>query len=119
MSVIRLHLDEDAAQHSLRVALRSRGIDVTTAQEEGLMESFDVTQLEWCQQRARVLYTFNVADFSALHRDFISSGKEHAGIILAPQQRYSIGEQMRLLKLISIRSAEEMKNRIEFLSAWG
>ena len=35
------------------------------------------------------------------------------------QQRYSVGEQMRrLLRLISSLTAEEMRNRIEFLSAW-
>jgi hypothetical protein len=35
------------------------------------------------------------------------------------QQRYSVGEQMRrLLRLIKTLTAEEMRNRIEFLSAW-
>jgi hypothetical protein len=35
------------------------------------------------------------------------------------QQRYSVGEQMRrLLRLIDTLTAEEMRNRIEFLSAW-
>jgi hypothetical protein len=46
------------------------------------------------------------------------AGQSHAGIILAAQQRYSVGEQMRrLLRLISALTAEEMRNRIEFLSA--
>ena len=47
------------------------------------------------------------------------SGQNHAGIILVVQQRYSIGEQShRLLRLIKTLSAEEMENRLEFLSAW-
>ena len=38
----------------------------------------------------------------------------------AHQQRYSIGEQMyRLLNLVAKRTAEEMQNHVEFLSAWG
>jgi hypothetical protein len=38
---------------------------------------------------------------------------------LRQKQRYSVGEQMRrLLKLIAPVSAEEMINRVEFLSAW-
>lgn len=49
----------------------------------------------------------------------MSQGKSHAGIIVAPQQRFSIGEQIRLLlKLIAARSAEDMLNQMEFLSNW-
>ena len=48
------------------------------------------------------------------------AGQSHAGIILAVQQRYSVGEQMRrLLRLTSTLTAEEMRNRVEFLSSWG
>jgi hypothetical protein len=51
--------------------------------------------------------------------NLMRAGQSHAGIILAAQQRYSVGEQMRrLLRLISSLTAEEMRNRIEFLSAW-
>jgi hypothetical protein len=49
----------------------------------------------------------------------MQAGESHAGIILAVQQRYSVGEQMRrLLRLIDTLTAEEMRDRIEFLSAW-
>ena len=68
----------------------------------------------------RVLYTCNMADFYRLHTNYLTQGKTHAGIILACQQRYSIGEQMRrLLKLAATRSAQEMKDNVEFLQAWG
>jgi hypothetical protein len=47
------------------------------------------------------------------------SGRGHAGVIIGVQQRYSVGEQMRrLLRLIARLSAEEMRNRVEFLSNW-
>jgi len=43
----------------------------------------------------------------------------HAGVVLAQQQRYAVGEQMRrLLALMASQTAEEMRNRVEFLSAW-
>jgi len=94
-------------------------VDVTSAQEVGLVSAADKSQLEWAQQAGRVLYTFNVGDFHALHSEFLHAGKDHSGIILAPQQRYSIGGQLRcLLRLIAARSAEDMRNRIEFLSNW-
>lgn len=54
-----------------------------------------------------------------LHTAYLAEGKTHAGLILAPQQRYGVGEQMRhLLKLISLKSAAEMRGHVEFLSAW-
>lgn len=49
----------------------------------------------------------------------IEQGEAHAGIILG-QQYYEIGEQMRrLLRIIAVKSAEDMQNQVEFLSAWG
>ena len=119
MSHIRLYLDEDAGQHGLVAALRLRGVEVTRAQDEHLIEASDEKQLRWCDQQRRVLYTFNIRHFYALHADWMNAGQRHAGIILALQQQYSIGEQMRrLLRLVSTVSAEEMRNRVEFLSVW-
>jgi hypothetical protein len=49
----------------------------------------------------------------------IAEGRFHAGIVVAQQQRYSTGEELRrLMRLIGRRTQEEMRNRIEFLSAW-
>ena len=80
----------------------------------------DLEQLQWAAAQKRVLYTANVADFCRLHSEFMRVGQDHHGIILHVRQRYSVGEQMnRLLRLISLVAAEGMRNRIEFLSAWG
>jgi hypothetical protein len=108
-------MDKDLVQ-----ALRARGVDVITALEVGRIERQDEEHLDYAAAQGRVLYSFNVGDFCRLHTAFLAQGKSHAGIILARQQRYSVGEQMhRLLKLIAAKSAEEMKNQVEFLSAWG
>lgn len=54
-----------------------------------------------------------------LHRIDLAEGEPHAGMNLARQQRYSVGEQMRrFLELIVPWSAEKMENRNECLSAW-
>jgi hypothetical protein len=85
-----------------------------------MIERDDREHLDYATRQGRVLYSFNVGDFSRLHADSLLQGKSHAGIVLAQQQCYSVGEQMRrLLKLIAIKSAEEMKDQVEFLSAWG
>lgn len=117
---ISLYLDEDSRSNSLVHALRSRGVDVTTAREAQMLGCTDLEQLVWAIANERVLYSFNIGDFFHLHSAVLAQGKSHAGIILAQQQLYSIGEQMRrLLKLIATRSAEEMIDQVEFLSAWG
>ena len=58
-------------------------------------------------------------DFFRLHTQYLTQSKSHTDIILSRQQNYSVGEQMRrLLKLIAAKTAEEMQNQVEFLSAW-
>ena len=97
-----------------------RVMDVTTAREAQMLGSTDLEQLEWATAHGRVLYSFNIRDFFRLHSDFLAQGKSHAGMVLAQQQLYSIGEQMRrLLKLVAVKSAEEMIDQVEFLSGWG
>lgn len=97
-------MDEEVLQ-----ALRSRGLDVITVAEAGMLGRSDEEHLNWALVHNRVLYSFNARDFYRLHTRLLEQGQSHAGIILAPQQRYSVGEQMRgILRLIAVKSAEEM-----------
>lgn len=105
--------------NDLVAALRLRGIDVATPGEHGMLGRSDATQLRWSTAQRRTLYSFNVGDFYDLHTHFVQRGEQHAGIILAQQRHHAVGDQMRaLLKLGIARSAEDMMNRVEFLSAW-
>ena len=116
---IRLYLDEDSMDKALVQALRARGVDVTTALEAGMIERDDQEHLAFATAQGRVLYSFNVGDFSRLHANYLAESKSHAGIVLARQQQYAVGEQMRrLLKLMASTRADEMKNRVEFLGTW-
>jgi hypothetical protein len=117
---IRLYFDEDSMRHALIHALRARGTDVQTALDAAMIERTDEAHLEFATAQGRVLCSFNVADFYHLHTTYMVQNKAHAGIVLARQQQYSLGEYMRrLLKLMAHRTAEGMKNWVEFLSAWG
>jgi len=79
----------------------------------------DEEHLETATASGRVLYSFNVADYCILHQTWISQRRPHAGIVVAQQQRYSTGEQLRrLMRLIGGLTEEEMRNRVEFLSGW-
>lgn len=117
---IRLYLDEDSMDRILVNALRTRGIDIVTALDEDMINQDDSEHLDYATQQGRVLYSFNRSDFFQLHTGYLRQGNSHSGIILANQQNYSAGEQMRrILKLSAAKSAEDMENRIEFLNAWG
>jgi hypothetical protein len=60
-----------------------------------------------------------VGDFHQIRAEWTSTGRGHAGIILAQQKRYSTGEQIRrLVRLIGSLTDEAMKNREEFLGRW-
>jgi hypothetical protein len=117
---VRYYFDEDAQDNDLIYALRLHGVDAAGAWEAGLRRRDDEEHLILATSQERVLYGFNVGDFFRLHTQFLSQGKTHAGIVLAKQQTYSVGEQMRrLLRIVAAKSAEEMQNQVGFLSDWG
>lgn len=104
----------------LVAALRSRGVKATTVLDSGFAGKTDEEQLVFVTDLGCVLYTFNVPDFHRLHHRWLAAGRPHAGIILVPQQRFSIGGQLRrILRLRATITAEGMRNRAEFLSNWG
>jgi hypothetical protein len=50
----------------------------------------------------------------------MGAGRDHAGMILVQQQRFSVGEQLRrILSLRSAITAAGMRNQAEFLGSWG
>ena len=115
---IRLYLDEDTSRHALARELRVRGADVVTVLEAGTGGKSDADQLEWAAANGRTIYSFNRGDFYHLHTLWMNQDRAHPGIILS-RQDVSVGAQIRrLLRLINTLTAEEMRNRIEFLSAW-
>ena len=117
---IRLYMDEDSMCEALVKALRTRGVDVVTASDERMIHRDDADHLDYATKQGRVLVTRNIQDFYELHTIYLTEGKHHAGIILVPQQRYTVGEEMRrLLKIIAAKPAEAMQNHVEFLNAWG
>lgn len=119
MSKILLYVDEDAMKRDFVEALRARKADVLTVADVGMLHKSDEEQLAWAAANGRVVFSFNTKDFYRLHTLRLEQGMSHAGIVLAPQQRYGTGELMRgVLKLIQACSAAEMIGRVEFLSSW-
>jgi hypothetical protein len=95
----------------LVTAVRLQRIDALTAREAGMVGKPDESQLQLATDSGRVLYSFNIPHFCRLHAQWMAAGKSHSGIIVAQQQRFSVGEQLRgLLLLINARSAEQMRD---------
>lgn len=96
--------------------LRARGVDLLTTSEANWVGAADAEQLAFAAEMRRILYSFNVADFARLHRDRLRQGSRHYGIVVIPDQRYSVGEKIRrLATLVNDLTAEEMIDRMEFL----
>ncbi|MEK7786929.1 MAG: DUF5615 family PIN-like protein [Chloroflexota bacterium] len=99
------HVDLDIAK-----ALRRRGIDVTTAQEEDQRRTDDVILLETATRQSRVFVT---QDADALR--IAARGLRHAGIAYAPQGT-PIGDILHALLLIyDATDAEGMRQQIEYI----
>lgn len=119
MTQILLYLDEDTMDSDLLTALRRRNVDVLSTGEAQMLSRSDEEQLQWAFKHQRVIYSFNVRDFYRIHTNWVEKRQNHSGIILG-FQNYSIGEQMRrILRIITTQSAEDMRNKVEFISAWG
>ena len=119
MSRIKLPLDEDCQTHALASVLRQHGLDIITTNEAGTRGTTDIWQLSAAFAGGRVLVTNNIRDFVPLHRGWLNEGRAHRGIIVFPQQEFSISETVRrLARLIGSLSAEQMHNRLEWLNSW-
>jgi hypothetical protein len=114
---IRLYLDEDTISRSLIRALRSRAVDLVTANEAGLVRVPDEEHLTYATSLGRALLTFNVRDFATLHTHYLSAGRHHAGVIVSDQAPVGVLLR-RLLKLMSARSAVDMCDELVYLSTW-
>ena len=77
----------------------------------------DSEHLDYAASAGRAIVTSDERDFQRLHRDWMRGGREHMGIVILQQQRWRRGEQIRrLTRLLTTVPADEMSNRVEYLS---
>ena len=116
MALISLYFDEHI-QLALAEALRIRGVAVLTTQEAGNIGLDDLGQLAFATKDKRSLFSYNKRHFAKIHYQWNAMKKTHAGIILSDQ--LPIGVLLRrLMRLNFSLTSDEMKNRLEYLSAW-
>ncbi len=92
------------------------GIDALTTSEAGRERASNADQLAWASNVGRVLYSANIRDFDRINRVWLAAGREHAGIILLPQQSLPVGEQLRRLVLCLALEPAAIRNALRYLS---
>jgi len=111
--MIKLYLDEDVHK-KIAFSLRLRGYDVVSAHEVQNQSLPDYQQLQYAISEQRAIFTFNIADFDRLHREYTEKGEEHFGIILSKQISFSKTLQ-RLTQFLSTHFAKDLKNNLFWL----
>ncbi len=95
--------------------LREYGYDVISSHEVGLNSEDDEIQFDFAISENRAVLTNNFGDFVKLYREYLSSGKDHYGLIFTTKCTIAVMIK-RLKKLLQNVTAEQMKNQIRWLN---
>ncbi len=113
MTVV-LYLDVHIPR-AILIGLRSRGVDVLTAQEDDHARAEDPNLLDRSTALGRVLVSSDADLLAEAHRRQAGGGT-FAGLVHAHPLRVSIGRCVEDLELIAKASdPEDMRDRVEYL----
>ncbi len=117
---MRLFLDAHLSGRRIATALRDRGHDVRSADEERALDGCaDESILELTSGEGRILVTCDVKDFARITRRWAESGRVHAGCILIPGIDHgAIGAVLRAVEaaLAAHPQQEDWRGRTVFTS---
>ncbi len=102
-------------RREITVALRLRGVEVLTAQDDGSGRLRDPALLDRARELGRALFSQDsdlLAEATARQR----AGTHFAGLIYAPQLAITVGQAVRDLELIAkVYDPADIADRVEFL----
>ena len=106
---------DEHVPRAISVGQRLRGVDVLTAQEDGLRNTPDTVLLDRATLIGRVIFTQD-DDFLVEARQRQMTGHAFSGLIYVHQMRTTIGACVRDLELIA-KTADltDLANRVEYL----
>jgi hypothetical protein len=115
---LRLLLDEMYASTHAE-ALRAVDVDTETVVELGLAGSSDPEIFAAAVARGCALLTENVADFTRISAEHLSTGQHHGGVLIALSSRFSRPPAgiPPLAKAIVAIAGQELTDRVIYLSA--
>ena len=95
--------------------LRSRGVNVLTAFEDGRSERDDEDLLIRATELDRILVTQDKG-FHRIVKRWWAADRGFPGILFAIQERVDIGDMIEYMELFAhVMSAEEMRDRLEYI----
>jgi Domain of unknown function (DUF5615) len=102
---------------TLADALRAAGVDACTASELGLAGRSDPDVFAAATAGGYAVLTENVADFARISAEHLSSGRHHAGVLIALSFRFSRRPAGRSALVAAIRTvaAEPIDDRVVYL----
>lgn len=108
-----LYLDEDVAP-LIAILLRNRSFNAVTARDEQMLSEPDPVQLAYATSLERCILTHNRGDYEMLHREYISSGRFHWGIIIAARRGpHQVSD--RVARLLDTLTADEIANQLFYV----
>ena len=111
--MIKIYLDEDVHQ-KVAYSLRAKGFDILSTVETHNRSLSEREQLEYAISLKRTILTFNIRDYIKLHKEYMTEGREHFGIIISPQINISTLIKKLSIKIMSAKP-ENIYNQIFWL----
>jgi hypothetical protein len=108
---VPLYLDECVNRH-LSDCLHVRGIDATTALQEGTLGLDDEAQLLYATRRHRMIVSHNQKHFLRLHAQFAREDRAHAGILLIPNGPLALLDLRVAMLVVWIDARNEPGSRL-------
>ena len=110
----KLYLDEHMGPE-VAEQLRRHGFDVLSTQEAGMNGASDQRQMAYAVSQQRALLTFDVADYMQLYEEYLAAKREHCGLIFSKRVPPDLVRH-RLMRLLSVVSADDLKNQFRWLN---
>ena len=111
---LQLYMDHHV-RRPITTALRLRGVDVITAQQDGTATWDDDKLLDRATEFGRVVFTQDT-DFLRMAAQRQRAGIAFAGVVFAEQRAVTIGQCIEELELIAkVYEPADMANRVEYL----
>jgi len=110
---VDVYLDEDVSRLIAKL-LQARGYDAITTHDEDMLGQDDPSQLAHAISIGRCIITHNRVDFELLHSEYMTTGKNHYGVILATRRSpYEVTR--RLVVLLNTYTADEFENQLFYI----
>lgn len=111
---LKLYMDAHVPS-AITIALRDRGIDVLTAQEDHTDDVDDATLLDRASSLQRVVFTFD-QDFIGLTSHWQAAARRFSGVIILRNTRISFQQCVDELHLICrVYDLSDLENRLEYI----